>query len=118
MNIVTLTDAFPLPFTDGVLDVVVDHEMYKFLDGFGGYNQIRMHIDNQEKTTFVTYWGVFVAVVMMFGIETMLATFQCIITEIFGEYIHAFMQVFLDNFAVYSSRGKNLRHLMGMFGTI
>ena len=43
LNVVTITDAFQLPFTDGVLDVVAGHEMYSFLDGFSGYNQVRMH---------------------------------------------------------------------------
>ena len=42
LNEATITDAFPLPFTDGVLDTVAGHEMYMFLDGFSGYNQIRM----------------------------------------------------------------------------
>ena len=46
----------PLPFTDNVLDAVARHEMYNFLDGFNGYNQVRMHPDDQEKTTFVTDW--------------------------------------------------------------
>ena len=40
LNAGTVTDAFPLPFTDGVLDVVAGHEVYSFLDGFIGYNQI------------------------------------------------------------------------------
>ena len=38
----SINDAFPLPFTDGVLDTVAGQEMYTFLGGFNGYNQIRM----------------------------------------------------------------------------
>ena len=34
--------------------------------------------------------------VMMFGLKMTPTTFQRIITEIFDEYIPAFMQVFLD----------------------
>ena len=34
LNVVTITDVFPLPFMDSVLD------MYSFLDGFSGYNQV------------------------------------------------------------------------------
>ena len=45
-NVVTLTDAFPLPFTNGVLDAVIGHEMYSFLDDLSGYNQIRIHPDD------------------------------------------------------------------------
>ena len=41
--------------------------------------------------------GVFVAELMMVGLKTAPATFQCITTEIFNEYIPTFMQVFLDD---------------------
>ena len=53
LNAATVTDAFPLPFTDRV-DAVAGLEVYSFLDGFSGYNQIRMNPDDQEKTAFVT----------------------------------------------------------------
>jgi hypothetical protein len=111
LNAATITDAFLLPFTDGVLDTVAGHEMYSFLDGFSGYNQIRMAEEDQEKTAFVTEWGVFVAVVMMFGLKTAPATFQRIIMEIFEEYIPGFMQVFLDDFAVFGTRKAHLQHV-------
>ena len=109
LNAATVTDAFPLPFTDGILDAVVGHEMYSFLDRFNGYNQVRMHPDDQEKTAFVTEWGVFVAVVMMFGLKTALVTFQRVIQEIFHRYIPTFMQVFLDDFVVYSWKIDHFR---------
>jgi hypothetical protein len=111
LNAAAITDAFPLPFTDGVLNTVAAHEMYSFLDGFSGYNQIRMAEEDQEKTAFVTEWGVFVGVVMMFGLKTAPATFQRIITKIFEEYILGFMQVFLDDFAVFGTRKAHLQHV-------
>jgi hypothetical protein len=96
---------------DGVLDTVAGHEMYSFLDGFSGYKQIRMAEEDKEKTAFVIEWGVFVAVVMMFELKTALATFQRIIMEIFEEYIPGFMQVFLDDFAVFGMHKAHLRHV-------
>ena len=60
---------------------------------------------------FVTKWGVFVALVMMFGLKMTPTTFQRIIMEIFGEYIPTFMQVFLDDFVVYSRHNEYLDHL-------
>ena len=56
-------------------------------------NQIQMHPEHQEETTFVIEWGVFVAIVMMLGLKMSPATFQRSI-----EYILALMQVFLDDF--------------------
>ena len=92
LNATTVTDAFPLPFTDNILDSVAGHEIYSFLDGFSGYNQVCMHPDDQEKTTFVTEWEVFVAVAP--------TTFLRLIQETFIDYIPAFMQVFLEDFVV------------------
>ena len=70
-----------------------------------------MRPTDQEKTTFITEWGVFIAVVMMFGLKTTSTTFQRIIMEIFGEYIPGFMQVFLDDFTVYNRKTEHLDHL-------
>ena len=100
LNAATVIDAFPLPFTDGILDAVAGHEIYSFLDGFSGYNQVCMHPNDQEKTTFVTEWGVFVAIVMIFGLITTPTTFQRIIMEMFSYYIPSFMLTFLNDFVV------------------
>ena len=68
-----------------------------------------MHPNNKEETTFVTEWEVFVAVMMMFGLKTTPIMFQRIIMEIFGEYIPAVMQVFLEDFTVYRTWRKHLQ---------
>ena len=34
LNAATIADPFPLPFVNMLLDDVVGHEMYNFLDGF------------------------------------------------------------------------------------
>ena len=70
-----------------------------------------MHSEDQEKTSFITKWGTFVAMVMMFGLKTALATFQHIIIEIFGDFIPTFMQVFLTDFVVCGTRVDHLSHL-------
>ena len=40
LNVATITDPFPLPFPDTMLDSVAGNEMYSFLDGFSGSNEI------------------------------------------------------------------------------
>ena len=64
MNAAIVLDPFPLPYMDTILDDVAGYEMYSFLDGFSGYNQIRMAPKDQAKTAFITAWGVFVCTVM------------------------------------------------------
>ena len=36
----TLTDPFPTPFADEILNEVVGHKCYSFTYGFSGYNQV------------------------------------------------------------------------------
>lgn len=102
---------FPLPFTNGVLDAVVGHGMYSFLDGFSGNNEIRIHPVDQEKNAFIIEWVFFITVEMMLGLKTPPATFQRIIIEFFSEYILTFMQVFLDDFVVYGCQHEHLDEL-------
>jgi hypothetical protein len=59
LNVVIKKDPYPLPFTDEVINVVVKHEVYTFLDGFFGYHQISITLQDQYKITFVNDWGGF-----------------------------------------------------------
>ena len=42
-------DCFPLPRIDTLIDATAGHEMLSFMDGFSGYNQIKMHKDDIPK---------------------------------------------------------------------
>ena len=68
-------DAFPLPIPDILLDIVVGHEMFSFMDGFSGYNQIKMAPEDEEKTAFYTPVGVYCYRVMSFGLKNAGATY-------------------------------------------
>ena len=45
------------------------------MDGFLGYNKIKMALDDMEKTIFVTIWGTFYYKVMPFGLKNAKATY-------------------------------------------
>ena len=49
LNVVTRKDHFPLPFLDQVLEKVVGHKYYCFLDGYSRYYQIEIALEDQEK---------------------------------------------------------------------
>jgi len=40
---------FPLPFMDQILERVASHEFYCFLDGYSGYNEIEIALEDQKK---------------------------------------------------------------------
>ena len=47
-------DSYPLLRVNVLVDSTAQHQLLSFMDAFSGYNQIRMHKDDQEKTSFVT----------------------------------------------------------------
>ena len=58
-NISTRKDHYPLQCIDQMLDRLVGHPHYCFLDGYSGYNQIAIAPKDQEKTTFTCPYGTF-----------------------------------------------------------
>ena len=57
-------DNFPLPHIDVLVDSTAQSKVFSFMDGFSGYNQIRMSPEDREKTSFITPWGTFCYKVM------------------------------------------------------
>jgi len=45
-------DSYPLLSIDMLVDGVTGCEMLSFMDAYSGYNQIRIHPGDVEKTTF------------------------------------------------------------------
>ncbi len=67
---------YPLTFFDEVLNIIIGYETYSFLNGYSKYHQISIVLEDTYKTTFVIDWGVFVWMVMPFGVKNGLPTFQ------------------------------------------
>ena len=53
LNKVSAKDDFPLPHIDLLVDNTAGHLILSFMDGFSGYNQILMALEDKEKTAFI-----------------------------------------------------------------
>ncbi|PKI54983.1 hypothetical protein CRG98_024655, partial [Punica granatum] len=67
LNKASPKDNFPLPYIDVLVDNTACHNQFSFMDGFSGYNQIRMAEKDKIKTTFITMWGTFCYKIMPFA---------------------------------------------------
>ncbi|GJT56278.1 reverse transcriptase domain-containing protein [Tanacetum coccineum] len=93
LNDATRKDHFPLPFMDKMLKRLAGNEYYHLLDGFYVYFQIPIDLQDQEKTTFTCPYG------------------TCMMA-IFYDMIEETMEVFMDDFSVFSdSFSSCLSHL-------
>jgi hypothetical protein len=46
LNAATRKDHFPLPFIDQMVERLVRHDYYCFLDGYSGYNQVPVDLED------------------------------------------------------------------------
>jgi len=51
-NATCAKDKFPLSITDVMIDNTCDSKRMSFMDGFLGYNQIKMYLDDEKHTSF------------------------------------------------------------------
>ena len=59
LNTATKKDHYPLLFIDQMLDMLARHSHYCFLNGYSGYNQTAIALEDQEKSTFTCPYGTF-----------------------------------------------------------
>ena len=112
---VTRKDHYPLPFIDQMLDRLVGHPYLCFLDGYFGYNQISIALEDQEKTTFTCPYGTFAFRRMPFGLYNALATFQRCKMSMFLDLVEEAMEIFMDDFSVY---GSSFEHCLKNLETV
>ncbi|RVW67370.1 Retrovirus-related Pol polyprotein from transposon 17.6 [Vitis vinifera] len=86
-----------------VLERVSGHPFYCFLDGYFGYFQIEINVEDQEKTTFKCPFGTYTYRRMPFGLCNAPATFQKCMLSIFSDMVERIMEVFMDDITIYGS---------------
>lgn len=74
LNDACVHDLFPMPFSDEVLHNVGGQEAYSFTEGFLGYHQIIIMLEDQSKNTFMTERGFFQYIVLSFKLKNTLVT--------------------------------------------
>ena len=109
-------DSFPLPKINLIVDAIAGHELLNFMDTLLGYNHIIMDPNNQEKTSFVTWQGMYYYQVMPFGLKNAGATYQRLVNRMFQKHIGASMEVYIDDMLVKSIKAKlHINHLAELF---
>jgi hypothetical protein len=116
LNRASTKDNFSLPNMEMILQEVVGSQIMSLLDGFSGYNQIRIKRDDKYKITFTTRWGTFSYEHMSFGLSNAGVAFQRAMQTTFNNLISNIIQVYLDDLTVYSkNQSDHFGHLRKVF---
>ena len=119
LNKASPNDDFPLLHINMLVDSTEGHSMLSFMDGFFGYSQILMALEDMEKTSFITKWGTYCYRVMPFGLKNAGATYQRAATTLFRDMMHRDVEVYVGNMIVKSQdRANHLARLERFFERI
>jgi len=112
LNRASPKDKFPLLHIDTLIDNTTTNKFFSFMDGFSGYNQIKMVEEDKAKTTFTTYWGTYAYDVMLFGLKNADATYQRAMVNLFHDMMHKEIEVYVDDMITKSCTSKD--HLIDL----
>ncbi|XP_038693764.1 uncharacterized protein LOC119991491 [Tripterygium wilfordii] len=112
-------DLFPLPKIDQLVDSTSGSQRMSFLDAYRGYHQIPMNEEDEEKTAFITPRGTYCYKVMPFGLKNAGATYQRLVTKMFGGMIGRTVEVYIDDMVVKTAReDDHLSDLQSVFDVL
>jgi hypothetical protein len=94
-------DYFPLPQIDQIIDFTAGCECLSFLDAYSGYNQIRLKVEDEDKTVFITPHGVYCYMMMPFRHQRCMQA--CL-----KEQISRNIEVYIDDIVIKSSKADSL----------
>jgi ribonuclease HI len=107
LNKCSRKDNYSLPKMEHILQKVSGSKVMSFIDGFSGYNQIAIHPDSREKTSFTTPWGTFMYENMPFGLMNGGVTFQRAMDIAFVGEKDKFVLIYLDDITIFSNNHEH-----------
>lgn len=100
--------AYPLPNINRIVDGASDFQLLSFLVAYLGYNQIRMHLPDEEKNAYITEVANFCYKVMPFGLKNAGATYQRFIDQVFKQQIGQNVEICMDDMVAKSHMWSNM----------
>jgi len=99
-------DSYPLPNIDALVDSASGCALLSFLDANSGYNQIKMHSLDEDKTTFMGGTTNYCYRVMPFGLKNAGATYQRLMDRILVSMLGRNVHAYVDDMVVTSIKEK------------
>jgi len=98
------------------MDATMGFGALSFMDGFLGYNQIKMDPKDEELTASRTQQHTHYYTVMLFDLKNTGATYQKVVTIIFHDFLHNIVECYVDDLVVkIKNRGNHPHDLRKVF---
>jgi hypothetical protein len=101
-------DYFSLPQIDQIINSTGGCERLSFLDAYSGHHQIRLKVEDEESTAFITPHGLYCYTTMSFGLKNTGATYQWCMQACLCNQIGNNVEVYVDDIIVKSKKANSL----------
>ena len=121
LNVSTPKGMYVMHIANMVIDSTANNELLSFMDGFSGYNQILIAVEDKPETAckFPSSIGTFEWMAMPFSLKNAGVTYQRATNAIFHDMLGHHMKVYIDDIVVKSKRAnEHVDHLRKIFEMI
>lgn len=119
LNEVAISDEFPLPKQDDILQALTGAQWLTTLDALAGFTQLDIDPKERPKLAFRTHRGLHQFVRMPFGYKNGPSIFQRVMQNILAPFLWIFALVYIDDIVVYSKTfDDHVSHLDQIFAAI
>ena len=112
LNALTIKNRNAPPLIRETMAKLCAAKVFTKFDIIAAFNEIRMATGDEEKTAFLTRYGLYEYTVMPFGLCNAPSTFQAFINDVLREYLDVFCSAYLDDILIYSdNREEHVDHV-------
>ena len=107
LNVITKRNRYFISLIDEILTRIQDYKYLTRLNIIAAFNKLRMHSNNENFITFVTFLEIYKYRVLLFELINDSIIYQQYINDILFEYLNDFYQIYLNDILIYSRIKKD-----------
>lgn len=115
LNGVSVKDSYSLPRIDDTIDQLSGNSWFSTLDLKSGYWQVKIRLEDREKTAFSIGNGLWQFTVMPFGLCNAPATFEWLMEQVLFSLLSKICLVYLDDVIIF---GKSFEEMIQRLKTV